>query len=171
MGVVKMGKKTMAMLIAIILLVSFSVSCAANQASPAPGFTLSDNTGCQVSLFDYKGQKAVLILFFNYNTGGPRDPLFQDYLAHYQGVDKLETLCVVNTTYADAALGQAQAGPGNVVPLRDEDGSVSQAFGANPDKLTLVLVDQEGRIRFREEVTSTADTNAELAEQIKQATR
>ena len=47
-------------------------------------------------------------------------------------------------------------GLGYAIPLRDEDGSVSQAFGANPDKVTLVLVDLEGRINFGQEVTATA---------------
>lgn len=70
-----MTKKMIALLLmAVIPLVTFSVSSAANPASPAPGFTLSDNTGHQLSLTDYKGQKAVLLLFFNYNTGGPRGP-------------------------------------------------------------------------------------------------
>ncbi len=59
---------------------------------------------------------------------------------------------------------------GYSVPLRDEDGSVTRSFGASPDKVTAVVVDREGFIRFRQAITSTPDTNTELAEQIKQAT-
>ena len=171
-----MSEKIKAALISLFVLLPL-VSCAAPvQLAQAPAFTLNDMTGHQVSLSEYKGQKAVLLLFFNPKTGGGQDTLLREYLDYYRPTDKLQIIPIVDISEpsAENAAGSTQkrlTDLGYPVPLRDEDGSVSQAFRANSDKLTLVLVDREGRIRFREEVTSTADTNAELAEQIKQATK
>ena len=166
-------KAALISLFALLLL----VSCAAPvQLAKAPQFTLNNMNGQPVSLIDYKGQKAILLLFFSFNTGGGQDPLLRGYLDYYTPSDKLQIMPVVDISNPSA--GNAADGPqkrltdlGYSVPLRDEDGSVSQAFGASPDKLTLVVVDREGFMRFRQVVISTPDTNAELAEQIKQATK
>ena len=145
----------------------------------APTFTLTDIKGNQISLSDFKGQKAVLLLFFNNNIGTGQDPLLQSYLALYQGMDKLETLCLINRAllpdevkqYMASQVQQNPGGLGYATPIKDEDGSVSQAYGANPDILTLVLVDRDGNIHFHQEVTSTADTNTELAQQVEKLTK
>ncbi len=169
------GEKIKAALISLFALLLL-VSCAAPvQLAKAPKFTLNNMNGQPVSLIDYKGQKAILLLFFNFKTGGGQDPLLRGYLNYYQPSDNLLIIPVVDISNPSA--GNATNGTqkrltdlGYSVPLKDEDGSVSRAFGANPDKMTLVVVDREGFIRFQQVVTSTPDTNAELAEQIKQAT-
>ena len=176
-----MTKKTIELLIPAILSIFMlaSMSCAANQGNSAPSFTLTDVKGSQVTLADFKGQKAVLLIFFNYRTGTGQDPILQSYLAYYQGMDRLQVLSIVNRKHLtdemkQYAAGQAQqqlGGFGHATPLRDEDGSVSQAFGANPDKLTIVLVDRAGRISFRQEVDAVAETNTELANQVEELTR
>ena len=157
----------------------FFMSCARSQDTPAPAFTLADMTGNKVSLTDYKGQKAVLLLFFNYKTGGGQDPLLREYLARYQQSDKLKIIPIVNISTLPDVPGGNMGGEtpkrltdlGYAVPLKDDNGSVSQAFGANPDRLTLVLIDRDGRIRFRQEVTATAETNEELAKQVEEIVR
>lgn len=163
----------------IVMLITLASCAAPTKLQQAPSFTLTDIKGNQVSLANFKGQKAVLLLFFNNNIGTGQDPLLQSYLALYQGMDNLETLCVMNRAllpdemkqYMAGQAQQNQGGLGFAVPLKDEDGSVSQAYGASPDKLTLVLVDRDGNIRFRQEVTSTADTNTELSQQVEKLTK
>ena len=128
----------------------------------------------------------MLLLFANCATGGLQDPLIQGYITRYQDTAKLETLCIANGAAIPADVrqymsgqagsagtcpmmqdmaGQAE-GSANTLPMMDVDGSVSQAFGANPDKLTLVLVDLEGHICLRQEAPSSVETNTELAKQI-----
>ena len=175
-----MKSRSIRMLLASIIILITLASCAAPASQvPAPPFTLTDIKGNQISLSDYQGQKAVLLLFFNNNIGTGQDPLLQSYLALFQGMDTLETLCVMNRAplpdeVKQFMASQAQVTPGGLgfaVPLKDEDGSVSQAYGANPDILTLVLVDSDGNIRFRQEVTSPADENTELTRQVEKLTK
>jgi len=105
-----MIEKIKAALISLFV-VLLLVSCAAPvQLAQAPAFTLKDLNGQPVSPSDYKGQKAVLLLFFNYKTGGGQDPLLQEYLTIYQGTDKLETLCVINRADLPEAAQQYMAG-------------------------------------------------------------
>jgi hypothetical protein len=59
----------------------------------------------------------------------------------------------------------------NAMQLMDSDGSVCQSYPVSPNKLTAVLVDREGNISFQQELTTTADTNTELADQVKNMTR
>jgi hypothetical protein len=208
-----MNKKMMALIVLSVLVLLFSISCATSlsaaiPSTAAPQFTLSDMTGRQVSLADYKGQKAVLLLFMSCNTGGIQDPVIQGYITRYQNSSKLETLCVANGAAMSADVSQnstgqeggadtcpmmqnsagqvgstdnstcpmmqymADQGVGsiNTLPLMDADGSVSQAYRANPDKLTLVLVDLNGHICLRQEAPSPAETNTELAKQIETVT-
>ena len=187
-----MKKKMMALIVLSVLVLLFFVSCATSLSATSPGtaappFTLSDMTGRQVSLTDYKGQKAVLLLFTNCNTGGIQDPLVQSYITRYQNTSKLEVLCVANGAAISADVSQNMtgqtdtcpmmqyiAGQGvdsiNTLPMMDADGSVSQAYSANPDKLTLVLVDLDGHICLRQEAPSPAETNTELAKQIETVT-
>ena len=167
------SEKIKAALISLFALLSL-VSCAAPaQTAQAPDFTLYDMNGYQASLSDYKGE-IVLLIFFNPRSGGGQDPLLRGYLDYYRPSDKLQIILIVDTSEGPGAAAGGAGGSRltdlGSVPLRDEDGSVSQAFGADPDKLTLVLVDREGFIRFRQVVTSTPDTNTSLAEQIRQAT-
>jgi peroxiredoxin len=173
MGVIKMGKNTIAMLIVSILMLTFSISCAANQATPASSFTLTDMNGHAVSLTDYKGQKAVLLVFFGPRTGGGQDPLLREYLDYYKQSDKLQIIPIVDMSEPGSLVGSGQTRLTDVgyTPLKDVDGSVNKAFGANPNKLTLVLIDRDANIRFRQEVNSTADTNTDLATQIKEFTK
>ena len=171
-----MAKKRIPPAVISLFIAILVIGCARSQDVLAPAFTLSDMNGHQVSLTDYKGQKAVLLLFFNYQTGGGQDPLLRGCLALYRPSDKLEIIPIVNISTLPDVPGRNTSGKtpkrltdfGYAVPLKDDNGSVSQAFGANPDRLTLVLVDRDGCIRFRQEVTATAETNAELARQIQE---
>lgn len=169
-----MKKKMTIVILAGILLLGFLASCATNQATPAPVFILSDMNGNPVSPSDYKGQKAVLFLFFNPRTGGGQDTLLRGYLDYYKQSDKLQIIPIVDISEPGALGGSGTqkrlTDLGNA-PLKDGDGSVSRAFGANPNKLTLVLIDRDGNISLREEVTSTADTNTELIKQIEKLTK
>ena len=167
------SEKIKAVLISLLALLLL-VSCTGRvQLTKAPEFTLNNMDGFQESLSDYKGE-IVLLIFFNPRSGGGQDPLLRGYLEYYRSSDKLQIIRIVNTSEGPGAAAGGAGGSRltdlGSVPLRDEDGSVSQAFGADPDKLTLVLVDREGFIRLRQVVVSTPDTNAELAEQIRQAT-
>ena len=162
-----------------VMLIMLSSCVAPTKLTQAPPFTLIDNKGNQISLSDFKGQKAVLLIFFNYQVGGGQDPVFQSYLAYYQGMNKLQVLPIINrgnlpNEMKQSMAGMAQQNPqglGFANPLRDEDGSVSQAYNASPDKLTIVLVDQKGYISFRQDVTSAADTNTELPQQVVKLTK
>jgi hypothetical protein len=173
------ASKWIILVLTAILMISISLSCTSNQYAVAPTFTLFDNTGHKVSLTDYKGQKAVLLLFFNYKIGTGQDPTLQSYLNTYNGMARLQTFCVVNVAAVPEQgkqfmAGHQQSNPGGLgfaTPLQDQDGSVSQIFGANPDKLTLVLLDRDQRIRFRQEGVSPADNNTVLAEQIQALTK
>ena len=177
-----MTKKMVALLVIAALALQVLSSCATNQGTSALAFKLSDMTGRQVSLTEYKGQKAVLLLFTNCNSGGIQDPLLQSYITRYQRASGLETFCVANGAAIPTDVRQYMAGqPGgcpmdaagasNTLPLVDTDGSVSKSFGANPDKLTLVLVDRTGSICFREEVAASAEADTELARQIDEVTK
>jgi peroxiredoxin len=163
----------------IVFLAIMFISCAGNQGVAAPAFTLTDVTGNKVTLADYKGQKAVFLLFFNFNIGTGQDPVLQSYLKRYKGMQGLETYAVVNYAvlpeqgrqYMATHGAQNQGGLGYAIPLKDEDGTVSQKYGANRDKLTFVLINRDGFISFRQEVTSTADENTELARHIEEITK
>jgi peroxiredoxin len=175
-----MKSKSIKLVLACMVILITLASCAAPaKLAQAPPFTLTDIKGNQINLSDFKGQKAVLLIFFNNNIGTGQDPLLQSYLALYQGMDKLETLCVMNRAslpdemkqYMAGQAHQNQGGLGFAVPLKDEDGSVSQAYGANPDKLTVVLINRNGNISFHQEVSSPADTNTELSQQVEKLTK
>ena len=165
-------KAALISLFALLLL----VSCAAPvQLAKAPKFTLNNMDGFQESLSDYKGE-IVLLIFFNPRSGGGQNPLLRGYLDYYRPSDKLQIILILNTSEGPGAAAGGAGGSrltdlGYSVPLRDEDGSVSQAFGASPDKLTIVLVDRDGDIRFRQEVTSLAETNQDLAQQVEKLTK
>lgn len=112
-----MSKKKIILAAASALGALVITSCAGSQGPEAPPFTLKDNTGRQVSLSDYAGNKAVLLIFFNFNTGTGRDPILQSYLAYYQGMDKLETVCVMNRATLPEEVkqfmaSQSTSGPG-----------------------------------------------------------
>lgn len=168
-----MKKRIIITVIASLILLAFSTSCAANQLTPAPTFILSDMTGHAVSPTDYKGQKAVLLLFFSPKTGGGQDSLLREYLDYYKQSDKLQIIPIVDMSEPGGfgGSGQTRLTDLGYTPLKDEDGSVSKAFGANPNKLTLALIDREGNLRFRQGVSSTADTNIELTKQIQELTK
>lgn len=170
-----MKSKSFKLVMASIAILITMASCAApTNLTSAPSFKLTDIKGNQVSLADFKGQKAVLLVFFNYQVGGGQNPVMQSYLAYYQGLDKLQVLTIINRGNLPYEMKQnmgeySQQNPqglGFATPLRDEDGSITQAFGASPDKLTMVLVDKNGNIRFRQEVAVSADVNTELARQV-----
>ena len=187
-----MGKRMMIFVVLAAALL-FAVSCGsnpgvANSNSAAPAFKLSDITGHQISLADYKGQKAVLLVFMSCTTGGLQDQVAQGYLNQYKNNPKLETLCVANGAAMSASMSQMMAGQSgstdscpmaqfmsgqgtSTLPLMDVDGSISQAYQAAPDKTTLVLIDQQGQIRLHQEMTSTADANTELAQLVEKLTK
>jgi peroxiredoxin len=174
-----MTKNAIILAIMGMLTLVLSISCSTSpstSASQAPTFTLTNMMGSQVNLSDFKGQKPVLLLFTSYSTGGLMDPLVKGYITQYQGVNNLQTLCVVDasTMSGESMSGDMSACPMasfNTLPLMDSDGSVCQSYHANPNKLTAVLVDREGNINFQQQITSTADTNSELSGRIKILTR
>jgi peroxiredoxin len=174
-----MAKKLMILVVIGLFMAIPIFSCSSSQTTLAPAFTLTNITGHKVNLADYQGQKAVLLLFFNFNIGTGQDPLLQSYLTRYRETQGLETFAVVNYAvlpeqgrqFMSSHAAQFPGGLGYANPLRDEDGKVSQAFGANPTKLTLVLVDQASNISFRQEVMSMAADNAELARHISEITK
>ena len=166
-------------LVSLSILLALAACTGPSSQVAAPPFTLTDIKGNQISLSDFKGQKAVMLIFFNYRIGTGQDPMIQSYLGYYPQTDKLQVLSIMNRgnlpdemkQYMAGQAQQSLGGLGFATPLRDEDGSVSQAFGANPDKLTVVLVDRDGNIRFHQEIDATADVNTELARQVGELTK
>lgn len=158
----------------VLLAITVLISCAAVQK--APDFTLTNIKGDQISLSGFAGQKAVLLLFTNFQTGGGQDPLLQGYLTRYQPAENLETLMIGNWSVLPEEVKQYKTG--NIGSLEgvgtaalDKDGSVSRAYRASPDKVTLVLVDREGQIRFRQEDPPPVEDNRDLSNQIAEITR
>ena len=166
------------LLAAVSLLFITGCSSPATNAEKAPEFTLSDNFGHQVSLADYRGQKAVLLLFSNYKSGGGQDPLLLSSFERYDGVDGLEHLQVQDLSSAPPAVvdsmkqfrGQMLE-RGHAPPLVDADGNVSRSYRANPEKLTLILIDQAGIVRYREEGPPPAKDNDVIAQKVAEVTR
>ena len=187
-----MGKKIMIFVVLAAALL-LAVSCGsnpsgANSYTPAPTFTLSDITGHQISLADYKGDKAVLLVFMSCTSDGIQDPVTQGYLSQYKNNPKLETFCVADGAAMSASMSQMMSGQAgstdscpmaqfmsgqgtSTLPMMDVDGTVSQAYQAAPDKTTLVLIDQQGQIRLHQEMTATAEANTELAQLVEKVTK
>jgi peroxiredoxin len=165
-----MRNKFIAAALIINFLATLIISCA-RQPVAAPAFSLTDINGKEVALSDFKGQKAVLLLFFNFNLGTGQDPVLQSYLKKYRETPGIQVYGVVDYSavpdqgrkFMAAHGAQNQGGLGFAIPLKDEDGAVSRQYGASREKLTLVLVNREGFIIFRQEVTSVAEDNTELA--------
>ena len=77
-----MKSKSIILALASMVMLLMLASCATPaKLEKAPSFTLTDIKGNQVSLSDFKGQKALMLIFFNYQVGTGQDPIMQSYLA------------------------------------------------------------------------------------------
>jgi peroxiredoxin len=129
--------------------------------TPAPGFTLSDQDGEEVSLEDFRGHRVVLVFY-------PADfsPVCTDQLSIYQEVlpqieERGATLLgiSVDSRWAHSAFREKL---GIEIPLLADfhpKGEVADAYGAYlPDhgsaNRSLVLVDEEGVVRWVHESPS-----------------
>jgi len=129
--------------------------------TPAPGFTLSDQDGEEVSLEDFRGRRVVLVFY-------PADfsPVCTDQLSIYQEVlpqieERGATLLgiSVDSRWAHSAFREKL---GIEIPLLADfhpKGEVADAYGAYlPDhgsaNRSLVLVDEDGVVRWVHESPS-----------------
>ena len=115
-----------------------------NTGSPAPGFTLEDNNGTEVSLSDFKGKKNVLVYFYpKAMTPGctVQAQGLRDIAAELEGHDVVVERDALNFQL-----------------LSDEDHAVADAYGAwGPKKFmgrefdgilrTSYLIDKDGNLR------------------------
>ncbi|MBI2908008.1 MAG: redoxin domain-containing protein [Chloroflexi bacterium] len=165
--------------VAAMALLAALVACAGAQGGQAPDFALTNIKGDHISLADYRGQKAVLLLLTSSEAGGGQDPLLQEYMTRYQPTEKLETMMIGNYSALPEEVRQykekdtaERPGTGTaVIPMMDTDGSVSRAYRASPDRVTLVLVDREGQIRLRQEAPPPVEDNRELSNRIAEITK
>ena len=130
----------------------------------APDFSLRDQDGEEVSLEDFRGRKVLLVFY-------PADfsPVCTDQLSIYQEVlpqieERGATLLgvSVDSSWAHKAF---QEKLGTEIPLLADfhpKGEVSRAYGAyiedrgHPNR-SLVLIDEEGMVRWVHESPSTRD--------------
>jgi peroxiredoxin len=132
--------------------------------TPAPGFTLSDQDGEEVSLEDFRGHRVVLVFY-------PADfsPVCTDQLSIYQEVlgeiqeKGVELVGIsVDSSWTHNAFRKSL---GLDIPLLADfhpKGAVSEAYGAylpdfGIDNRSLVLIDEEGVVSWVHESPSIAD--------------
>jgi peroxiredoxin (alkyl hydroperoxide reductase subunit C) len=132
--------------------------------SPAPGFTLRDQDGEDVSLADFKGRKVLLVFY-------PMDfsPVCSDQLSIYQEVKPelaakgVEVLGIsIDHPYAHKAFQEKIGVDTTLLADFEPKGAVSQAYGSYLDGLgfgnrTLVLVDEEGIVAWAYESPSPGE--------------
>jgi peroxiredoxin (alkyl hydroperoxide reductase subunit C) len=132
--------------------------------SPAPGFTLRDQDGEDVSLADFKGRKVLLVFY-------PMDfsPVCSDQLSIYQEVKPelaakgVEVLGIsIDHPYAHKAFQEKLGVDTTLLADFEPKGAVSQAYGSYLDGLgfanrTLVLVDEEGTVAWAYESPSPGE--------------
>jgi peroxiredoxin len=123
--------------------------------SPAPGFTLRDQDGEEVSLADFKGGK-VLLVFYPFDFS----PVCSDQLSLYQEVKpEIEAKGVtllgvsVDSPYAHKAFQEKLGIDTTLLSDFEPKGAVAAAYGSYLDGLgfanrTLVLVDEEGQVAW-----------------------
>jgi peroxiredoxin (alkyl hydroperoxide reductase subunit C) len=130
----------------------------------APGFTLRDQDGEDVSLADFRGRKVLLVFY-------PMDfsPVCSDQLSIYhevkpelaeQGVEVLGIS--IDHAYAHKAFQEKLGIDTTLLADFEPKGEVSRAYGSYLDGLgfanrTLVLVDEEGRVAWTHESPSPGE--------------
>lgn len=119
----------------------------------APDFTLPSHTGAQVSLADYRGDKAVVLFFY------PKDgtPVCTKEACSFRDAyeDFVQAGAVVIGVSSDPLESHQAFASGHRLPfvlLSDVDGSLRKAFGVPktlgllPGRVTFVI-DKEGLVR------------------------
>lgn len=126
--------------------------------SVAPDFTLKDQNNQEVSLSSFRGQRAVLVVFYPFAFSGictGELTAVRDDLSSFQN-DRVQILAVsVDHTPALKAWAEAQ---GYGFPLLSDfwpHGETAKAYGVFFEKAGMAtrgtfLVDQEGVVRFAE---------------------
>jgi peroxiredoxin (alkyl hydroperoxide reductase subunit C) len=126
--------------------------------TPAPGFTLKDQNNQEVRLADFRGRKAVLLVFYPLAfTGTCQGELAEvsEYLAIYQN-DAVQVLTVsVDSAYSHKIWASRE---GFQFPLLADfwpHGAVAQAYGvfnhtAGFANRGTFVIDRDGVIRFAE---------------------
>ena len=127
--------------------------------SPAPGFTLQDNNGAEVSLSDFKGVKNVLVYFYpKAMTPGCTIQAqgMRDIAAELKGLDVV--VLGISPDPVKHLVKFVERDALNFQLLSDEDHAVADAYGAwGPKKFmgrefdgilrTSYLIDKEGNLR------------------------
>jgi peroxiredoxin len=130
----------------------------------APGFTLRNQDGEDVSLADFLGRKVLLVFY-------PMDfsPVCSDQLSIYQEVKPelaeqgVEVLGVsIDHAYAHKAFQEKLGIDTTLLADFEPKGEVSRAYGSYLDGLgfanrTLVLVDEEGKVAWTHESPSPGE--------------
>jgi len=120
----------------------------------APGFTLRDQDGEEVSLSDYRGRRVLLVFY-------PMDfsPVCSDQLSIYQEVKPelaekgVELLGIsVDHAYAHKAFQEKLGIDTTLLADFEPKGEVARAYGSYLDlgfaNRTLVLVDEDGKVAW-----------------------
>lgn len=125
---------------------------------PAPDFELRDQSGQPVRLSDYRGKKAVVLVFYPWaftNTCQGELCGIRDSLDTWRN-DDVETLAIsVDSSPAHRAWAEQQ---GYEFPLLSDawpHGEVAQRYGVFDEDLGIAhrgtfIVDREGTVRYRE---------------------
>lgn len=125
---------------------------------PAPEFTLRDQNNEEVSLSDFRGQQAVLVIFYPLAfTGICTGELcaVRDDLSTFQNDDVQVMTISVDSTYSHKIFSEKE---GYEFPLLSDfwpHGAVAQAYGVFNDTTGFAnrgtfLVDKDGIVRFAE---------------------
>jgi peroxiredoxin len=124
----------------------------------APDFTLKNQDGQEVSLSDFKGEKAVLLVFYPFAFSGICTGELcsvRDDLSSFQNDDVQVLGCSVDTTWALKAWAQQE---GYEFPLLSDfwpHGATAESYGVFSADLGFAfrgtfLIDTEGVVRFAE---------------------
>jgi peroxiredoxin len=126
--------------------------------SPAPGFTLKNQDGQEVSLSDFQGDKAVLLVFYPFAFSGICTGELcsvRDDLSSFQN-DKVQILAVsCDTTWSLKVWADQE---GYEFPLLSDfwpHGAVSESYGVFSSDLGFAfrgtfLIDKDGVVQFLE---------------------
>jgi peroxiredoxin len=128
----------------------------ATVGTEAPTFVLKDVEDREVSLASYRGQ-VVILVFSNHYALGDQLAWYADHYPGLKGKSGLAVFTVMNRMemppHPDDLLKLIQRNLAKVndlpMPLIDWDGKVSESYGV-PTDLTIVIVDQEGIIRYKQ---------------------
>lgn len=126
--------------------------------SPAPGFTLKNQDGQEVSLSDFRGDKAVLLVFYPFAFSGICTGELcsvRDDLSSFQN-DQVQILAIsCDTTWSLKVFAQQE---GYEFPLLSDfwpHGAVSESYGIFSSDLGFAfrgtfLIDRDGVVQFLE---------------------